>query len=543
VRTSIEKLEVCPRRKGRLQATTVVVDMKETVMKKQYCRRVHFYVAAMVFFCGAGVTMGMTVTYKFPLNNCNSVNCPATFSKYGRTVDRFALCNKEKTECRCTAPFGGANCSNWFLEEKNDSLMTAGYIFNYAVLMPIILYLLVGSIVILHRKIVVRNTVSNKESTLILRELSGIKKSWFKRKTGLIVTAAIALCASLFVNLSKFVLDPFFVTAIVGIRTRTFLINLSYGFGFLCFVQLFGAYSKLVLKTKRSKSDAKWFCFSSGRQGIIQRRRFLRRSLIFFILLRQMHNVYANVLVPIHAVRENNSFWAYELTEEVESMLDIFLVFVFTFGTFFQGVKLIREVSSISRQLNMLDLSNATSEDSRRRAKSAAGKRYVFILKSMKNYLLLMTLSGCLAGVLGTIKVFVTGTPALFVIFDALVQLPLALMVFSMMRLLEGRAESEVNQLVCEGFVAFRRACCCCCLADEDAPETESVEVMNVAFGIDTTKLSGPGVACAGVFERQDSLEDFSREELEEDIKLADESHSLRGLELRGASDISPNIP
>ena len=256
-----------------------------------------------------------------------------------------------------------------------------------------------------------------------------------------------------------------------------------------------------------------------------------------------MHNVYANVLVPIHAVRENNSFWAYELTEEVESMLDIFLVFVFTFGTFFQGVKLIREVSSISRQLNMLDLSNATSEDSRRRAKSAAGKRYVFILKSMKNYLLLMTLSGCLAGVLGTIKVFVTGTPALFVIFDALVQLPLALMVFSMMRLLEGRAESEVNQLVCEGFVAFRRACCCCCLADEDAPETESVEVMNVAFGIDTTKLSGPGVACAGVFERQDSLEDFSREELEEDIKLADESHSLRGLELRGASDISPNIP
>ena len=199
--TSIEKLEVSPRRRSRLHVTTVVVKMKETVGRKQ-CRRVHFFVAALVSFCSAGVTIGMSVTYEFPLKNCNSVNCPTTFSKYGRTVDRFASCNMEKTVCRCEAPFGGANCSNWFLEEENNTLLTVGYIFNYAVLMPIILYLFVGACVVLHRKIVVRSIASNKESTLILRERSGIKKSWFKRKTGLIVTASLSLCACLFVYLS-----------------------------------------------------------------------------------------------------------------------------------------------------------------------------------------------------------------------------------------------------------------------------------------------------------------------------------------------------
>jgi len=75
---------------------------------------------------------------------------------------------------------------------------------------------------------------------------------------------------------------------------------------------------------------------------------------------------------------------------------------------------------------------------------------------------------------------------------------------------------------------------------------------MNVAFGVDTTRLSGRGVVGTRESEHQDCLEDFSPEELEEDVKLAADqmkerqpvTHvSLKGLELSEVSDINPNIP
>ena len=127
--------------------------------------RVELWVV-LVALSAIGQANGMSKKYTFD-EGCNATNCPPTYigDIFGWEQDRYAMC-LDATVCRCEAPFAGPNCENWF--KTDDVAHTWGNIVVYAFEGPVLIYLLVGSFLILMRKLKRREEAANKISTQVL---------------------------------------------------------------------------------------------------------------------------------------------------------------------------------------------------------------------------------------------------------------------------------------------------------------------------------------------------------------------------------------
>ena len=445
--------------------------------------RVELWVV-LVALSAIGQANGMSKKYTFD-EGCNATNCPPTYigDIFGWEQDRYAMC-LDATVCRCEAPFAGPNCENWF--KTDDAAHLWGNIVVYAFEVPVLIYLLVGSFLILMRKLKRREEAANKLSTQVLRNLSGVSKGWFKRKTGLIVTSAAALITGITLYLLKLLVDPYYTRGVWGRRTGKFMVNFSYSCGFVSFIQLFGAYSKIVLKTKRGKKKAE--CCGSGRTGIVQRRRYLRRTCLFLLFLRLLHDIYVNIM--FHHLTK-----AYILSANLGNLLfDMFSVFVFTSFTLLYGFKLIREVKRIAGQLDRYMVSMARTKSAKVRARNKSGTRYMFVLHSMKFYLFLLGVAGALTCVAGLIRFLSPATATAYLCSEVALNVPLMLILYSLMRLLEGKADSDVNNLLSWCYGRLTMSCWTDgrkSLRRSGRRAHGSVETLNPAFGVDESEAAG----------------------------------------------------
>jgi hypothetical protein len=458
-----------------------------------------------------------TLTFKIKSSNCSeairTLECPDfVAAKYNSNVKMgtMALCEVEgnsESFCTCRDPFIGEHCTHVL---SDDTSATIAYTLYYIFIVPSMLYVTLSSWLVLIKKVSKRNNINNMRAMRLMRENSQNSVLWQKKTSwaccscGLTVSAAIylTLCTTLF--FCRNVVDPFYLRGLFSKNVGYFLTTTSHMFGLIAFVQLFGAYTKLTLRTGSPNIDKK--CGKKARKWLP---RYIRRICVILLFVQEVHQFFDTI-----GLYGSDNWYIYN-SVSLGVIVLIFSTFTLYYGMSLikkvvrlktlldsrDGAKMIKHVSSMSSigtsidendgNTNGLENDDSVSLDAKVDLDDAAcsadasnvirSKRFYFITVMMKHYLIMMGTSGYCVFIFAMLHTFGPNDKYFYIFTTIGLDVSIVVMGYTLVRLLEATAVSEL-------YTKGRSKCKKCLKVSEEAVAEDNaanVETINEAYGVE----------------------------------------------------------
>lgn len=520
------------------------------IVNNKHCRRrigtlsfvVNGFFLLILFTCNNNVS-SLTLKFQIKSNNCTEAirtnECPKFVKPiYNDNIlmGTMAICDKTTIEdgkqlCLCRDPFVGKNCKHLL---SDDTAATVSYFIYYILNVPTQLYVMVSAWLVLFKKIKKRRKVNNMKAMRLMRQNSENKLLWQKKTNylacncGLTVSSAVYITISTTIFFLRNAVDPMYLRGIFSKDIGYFLTTTSHIFGLVAFVQLFGAYTKLILRTGSSGMDKK--CGKKAKKWLPR----LIRRICLFILFAQF----------IHQFLNNFHIWTTDNWYTINAITLGTIVLCFSTFTFYYGITLIRKIDRLKSVLdekdqspkmvkyvsNLSDIGHSIDENdngtndvvgkdkheiheddgtisldarlvvpeshvSTDAAKVIKSKRFFFITVLMKRYLLVMGVDGYCIFIVTLLHSFGPNNSVFYVAITVALDITVAILAYTIVRLLEATEESELYTVLKAKLVQCRNGNKKEPIFDDAIDGGNGggarIETVNKAFGIEIADMEG----------------------------------------------------
>lgn len=497
----------------------------------------------ILFTCNNNVS-SLTLKFQIKSNNCTEAirtnECPKFVKpKYNDNIlmGTMAVCDKTTIEdgnqlCLCRDPFVGKNCKHLL---SDDTAATVSCFIYYILNVPTQLYVTVSAWLVLFKKIKKRRKVNNMKAMQLMRQNSANALLWQKKTNylacncGLTVSSAVYITISTTIFFLRNAVDPMYLRGIFSKNMGYFLTTTSHVFGLVSFVQLFGAYTKLILRTGSPGMDKK--CGKKAKKWLP---RLIRRICLFLLFAQFIHQFLNN----FHIVQPDNWYTINAITLGL-------IVLSFSTFTFYYGMILIRKIGRLKSVLdekdqspkmvkhasNLSDIGRSIDENdngtndvvgkdkkeiheddstisldarlvvpessvSTDAAKVIKSKRFFFITVLMKRYLLIMGVDGYCIFIVTLLHSFCNIYNSVFyVAITVALDMTCTILAYTIVRLLEATEESEL-------YTVLKAKLAQCRNGNKKEPIFDDaihggngggarIETVNKAFGIEIADVEG----------------------------------------------------
>ncbi len=521
------------------------------IVNKKHCRRrigtlsfvVNGFFLLILFTCNNNVS-SLTLKFQIKSNNCTEAirtnECPKFVKpKYNDNIlmGTMAVCDKTTIEdgnqlCLCRDPFVGKNCKHLL---SDDTAATVSCFIYYILNVSTQLYVTVSAWLVLFKKIKKRRKVNNMKAMQLMRQNSANALLWQKKTNylacncGLTVSSAVYITISTTIFFLRNAVDPMYLRGIFSKDMGYFLTTTSHVFGLVSFVQLFGAYTKLILRTGSPGMDKK--CGKKAKKWLP---RLIRRICLFLLFAQFIHQFLNN----FHIVQPDNWYTINAITLGL-------IVLSFSTFTFYYGMTLIRKIGRLKSVLdekdqspkmvkhasNLSDIGRSIDENdngtndvvgkdkkeiheddstisldarlvvpessvSTDAAKVIKSKRFFFITVLMKRYLLIMGVDGYCIFIVTLLHSFCNIYNSVFyVAITVALDMTCTILAYTIVRLLEATEESEL-------YTVLKAKLAQCRNGNKKEPIFDDaihggngggarIETVNKAFGIEIADMEG----------------------------------------------------
>jgi hypothetical protein len=521
------------------------------IVNKKHCRRrigtlsfvVNGFFLLILFTCNNNVS-SLTLKFQIKSNNCTEAirtnECPKFVKpKYNDNIlmGTMAVCDKTTIEdgnqlCLCRDPFVGKNCKHLL---SDDTAATVSCFIYYILNVPTQLYVTVSAWLVLFKKIKKRRKVNNMKAMQLMRQNSANALLWQKKTNylacncGLTVSSAVYITISTTIFFLRNAVDPMYLRGIFSKDMGYFLTTTSHVFGLVSFVQLFGAYTKLILRTGSPGMDKK--CGKKAKKWLP---RLIRRICLFLLFAQFIHQFLNN----FHIVQPDNWYTINAITLGL-------IVLSFSTFTFYYGMTLIRKIGRLKSVLdekdqspkmvkhasNLSDIGRSIDENdngtndvvgkdkkeiheddstisldarlvvpessvSTDAAKVIKSKRFFFITVLMKRYLLIMGVDGYCIFIVTLLHSFCNIYNSVFyVAITVALDMTCTILAYTIVRLLEATEESEL-------YTVLKAKLAQCRNGNKKEPIFDDaihggngggarIETVNKAFGVEIADMEG----------------------------------------------------